>query len=182
MEFQNQSEAELTRMVTEIRRVLGNAGFDYVPGICPPGWNAPPALLNALLNNGIEFLASARDTETPIRPGARTAMSGVRGVSLLEPSWLADGRLAHLPSNFDATTPLSRAHEIVNSGGVVGIKVHVVKQIGTYVARDGLDRNYRNYLDAVLGDLEDHYGDELWWTSMAEVSDRLRQVRQERSA
>ena len=37
---------------------------------------------------------------------------------------------------------------------------------------DGMDAAYRDYLHRAFSELEDAYGDELWWTSMDEMAAR----------
>jgi hypothetical protein len=86
------------------------------------------------------------------------------------------GRLVHVPANFSATSPLDRALEIVATGGLVGIKAHIVKVAFGHVMLDGVDALYRNYLDVVLSELEDRDGDRLWFATMAEVAERARAV------
>jgi hypothetical protein len=121
----------------------------------------------------LEFLASARDVRTAVSRNARAEMSGMPGMSLLYPQLVQGGRLVHLTSNFAANNPIDRAIEIVELGGLLAIKAHAVKQAFGFTAVDGLDEHYSNYLDVVLSFLEDRYGEELWWTSMDEITKRV---------
>ena len=153
------------------------AGLDVAPGLAPPGWHAPPSLIEAMPQVGLSFLASARDVVTPVVSGALTNQSGLQGVSLLHPQWIADGRVVHMTSNFQATSPLARALAILDAGGLLAIKGHIIKDAMGHVALDGMDTLYRNYLDVVFGELTRRYGDTLWWTSMSEVAEQMKRAR-----
>lgn len=169
MEFQEQNCEEFTALLEEAIAIFGRAGIDYVPGICPPGWNSPPALLDAMVNVGLRFIGSARDLATPVSGHARTDMHGMNGVSLIYPQWIHDRRLLHVTSNFSCTNTIDRAFEIIEAGGLLSIKAHAVKKVFDYVADDGLDVGYRNFLDMLLMVLEEKYGDALFFTSMGEI-------------
>jgi hypothetical protein len=173
VEFQSHSHEQARAALAELLEIFDRAGLTHVPGMCPPGWDAPPGLLDALGEAGLRWLASARDIFTPIAPGARTNMSGMKGVSLLHPEWIAGGRLLHFPANFNATCTPDRATAIVDCGGLLSIKAHAVKAALGFVAYDGLDEIYANYLDLLLSRLEDRYGDDLWWTSMGEIGEQV---------
>lgn len=174
IEFQHQGVEACKAMLREAMAIFEEAGLPFVPGMTPPGWNAPPALLQAMVELGLSFVASARDIKTPVLPGARAAMSGLRGVSLLEPEWIAEGRLVHLPANFQATSPKERAVDLIEAGGLLSIKAHIVKDALGHIALDGVDALYMNYLDALFCWLEDRYGDGLWWTSMGAIAAHMK--------
>lgn len=178
VEFQQQSAEQCEAILRESMRLFDEAQLPYAKGMTPPGWNAPPGLVEAMARLDFDFLASARDIKTPIAPGARCSMSGLQGVSLLGPEWIAGGRLLHLPSNFQATSPIERAMSIVEHGGLLSIKAHIVKSAHGHVALDGVDRLYMNYLDVLLSTLEDRYGERLWWTSMGQLARSLRATAQ----
>jgi len=173
VEFQDESYEEIHGKLREIVAVFESTGIDYSPGMCPPGWNAPPALLDALADLGMTFVASARDIFTPISVDAVANMSGMRGVSLIHPQRIYNGRLLHIPANFHATSVIERAKDIIESGGLLSIKAHIVKNAMGHIAFDGLDEVYGNYLDLLLGRLAETYGDGLWWTSMNEIANRV---------
>lgn len=175
VEFQEQSHQTCVAMLRESMRLFEEAGLPFVRGMTPPGWNAPPGLISAMAELGFDFLASARDIKTPISRDARCEMSGLRGVSMTGPEWIADGRLVHVPANFQATSTLERAVELVECGGLVSIKAHIVKNAHGHIALDGVDPAYMNYLDLVLTRLEDGYGDALWWPTMGEIARELKQ-------
>jgi predicted deacetylase len=177
VEFQKQSIRECTRMLQEGLRICREAGLAIAPGLAPPGWNAPPNLIEAMPQVGLSFLASARDIVTPVASGALTDQSGLRGVSLIEPQWIGDGQVVHITSNFQATSPLDRALAILEAGGLLAIKGHIIKDAMGHVALDGMDTQYRNYLDVLFGDLTRRYGDTLWWTSMSEVAEHMKSAR-----
>ena len=173
VEFQEQSEQEFKQIMEEMIRIFDKAQLQYVRGICPPGWNAPDNLLNQLVAHNIKFVASARDIFTDISKDAVNNMSGIKGVPLIYPTLLKDNRLVHIPSNFQATSPVERARQIIEHGGLISIKAHIIKYAMGQVALDGVDQLYMNYLDMVLTSLEQEYGDDLWWTSMGEITDHI---------
>jgi predicted deacetylase len=187
MEFQEQSKAKCRALVQEARRIFVSAGLRHVPGFAAPAWNAPPALCAALSDADFRFVASARDLDTPVSQAARTAGSGLRGASLIQPTWVAcvstheraDAKatvrgLVHFTTNFQATSTLERARAIVEAGGLLLIKAHVFKTGGGITMLDGLDDDYSAYLERVWRDLDRRFGETLWWTSLAEVTNRCR--------
>jgi predicted deacetylase len=179
VEFQDESVRECKRMLEKGLGIFRDAGIDVPRGLAPPGWNAPPALIEAMPQAGLAFLASARDIVTPIAPDALTHQSGLQGVSLIHPQWIAAGRVVHVSSNFQATSPIERATAIADAGGLVAIKGHIVKHAMGHVALDGMDTLYRNYLDMLFRELRHRYGDALWWTSMSEIADHMTKSRRE---
>lgn len=175
-EFERQSISACTKTLRESMRIFEEAGIAYVPGMGIPGWDLTATLLEAMARAGLSFFASARDIRTPTAQGARTNMSGLKGVSLLYPERVGKRGLIHVTSNMQATCPVDRAIAIVELGGLLAIKAHAVKQAGAFIALDGLDDLYRNYLDVLFSTLEDRYGDALWWTSMGKVAARCGQI------
>jgi hypothetical protein len=173
VEFQEQSRLEVRKALQQTISIFNKAGLDFVPGICPPGWNAAPALLDAMTDTGLSFVASARDLFTPISKKAVTNMSGMKGVSLIFPQFIHNDKLLHISSNFQATSPIDRAIEIIENGGLLGIKAHIIKDAFGHISLDGLDEIYRNYLDRLFAVLENRYGDSLLWTSMGDLAVRL---------
>src|SRR6202790_1477601 len=77
---------------------------------------------------GIEWVASARDIQTPVSKGAKTAMSGLSGVSMLFPERIAPN-LVHIATNFQATSAPERAFDILDAGGILSIKAHITKNV-----------------------------------------------------
>ena len=178
IEFQSGSPAELKAALEEMTRIFKLAGLPAISGLCPPGWEAPPALLDAMVEIGIGFVASARDVLTPISPGVKAQMSGMNGVPLLHPQLIHGLRVLHIPANFHATSPIDRAYAILGCRGLLSIKAHIFKKAFGHVSYDGLDELYTNYLDVVLSELETRYGDSLWWTSMGEIATHVARPRQ----
>lgn len=176
VEFEGRSQAECTRMLRQALEIFDAAGLPRPRGMSPPGWYLDEHLARAMATVGLEYVASARDLITPVTDEATTAMSGLHGVSLLRPEPVFGGRLIHVPSNFSATSPLDRAFELAAAGGLVSIKAHIVKAAFGHVMLDGMDALFRNYIDVVLSRLEDHYGDRLWFATMADVAERARSV------
>jgi hypothetical protein len=173
VEFQNQSYEECVAIVHTASTIFALAGLRFVRGFVPPGWQLPPPLKRALDDSGFSFVCSARDIRTEIRRGAKNGMSGLRGVSLLEPELIGDS-LVHVPTNFQATSDLSRAERIVECNGLLSIKAHIFKEAGGHTMVDGLDDAYADRLSSLLTRLETAYGDSLWWASLDEVAERTR--------
>jgi hypothetical protein len=179
VEFQGQNRDECRSLLRKSLEIFAAGGLRYVSGFQAPGWNAPPALCEALCEEGFRFLCSARDVRTPVGAGSRTMMSGLAGASLILPTWIdmtsdTDRKLLHITTNFQATSTLERALEIIDAGGLLSIKAHIFKSGGGITLADGLDEAYINYLDLLCRELDRRYGERLWWTSHLEVAERCR--------
>jgi len=172
VEFQDEGEESIYRDLTEMESIFSKAGLKAYKGMCPPGWNAPPPLLRAMKRRGFRYVASARDLKTPITPDAVTDMSGIKDVSLVYPPTI-EGGLVHISSNFQATSPMERARSILEVGGLLKVKAHIVKLAFGRMSLDGIDQVYTNYLDMVFHVIEEEYGDRVWWATMGEVADRI---------
>jgi len=174
VEFQEESQAECARALSKMIGIFDKADLPRAAGMCPPGWNAPPALLHAMSEQGFEFVASARDILTEPTPKALAMMSGLRSVPLLEPAFWKAGHLVHVPINFQATSSIDRARAILDQGGLLSIKAHIIKNALGFVALDGVDQTYMNYLDLLFLTLKREYGESLWWPSLGELAGRVR--------
>ena len=175
-EFHRCSRARCVRVLRDALQIAGAAGLPIVRGLTPPDWHAPPALLEAMADLEMAFVASARDLDTPITPDALTHGSGLAGMSLIYPERLPFGRLVHFTTNFQATSSIERAIAIIEHGGLLSVKAHLLKRFGTYTALDGLDREYVEFLDRVFATIEDRYGEAVWWTSMGGIASRIHQT------
>jgi hypothetical protein len=178
VEFQEQDRAMCMRMLGTAIDIFAAAGLPMVKGMCPPAWNAPPALLEAMDVLDFLYVASARDILTPISVRATTSMSGLRGRSLIYPDTVGARGLVHLTTNFQATSPIERAFEILRAGGLLAIKGHIIKNALGFVMLDGIDGVYCNYLDLLFREIDREFGDSIWWTSMGEVARRVRERRE----
>lgn len=181
VEFAGRSAKECERRLREVITIFDEAGLPYSPGMCPPAWMLTPELAQAMCNVGLRWVASARDIRTPISLIAKNSMSGLTGASLVSPEVIEGGRMLHFTTNFQATSTLERAHQIVAISGLVAIKAHIVKEAFGFIMLDGLDAVYRDYLHRVFCELEDKYGDSLWWTSMNEIADKFQDQRSAQS-
>jgi hypothetical protein len=170
VEFQDQGVTECKEILAHAMAIFNQAGLPFVRGMTPPGWNLPDSLADAMIELEFDFVTSARDIRTPIAPGAKTNMSGLRNVSILYPEYIRNGQLLHMSTNFQATSSIDRATGIIEHSGVLSIKGHIIKNALGHVALDGIDDLYTNYLDLLFAMLEDRYGDSLWWTSMGEIA------------
>ncbi len=179
VEFQDdQSIRQCKTMLEEMMAIFDEAGLRYARGINPPGWDVPENLAKAMVECSLIFVSSARDIRTPISADAVTNMSGLKGVSLIYPQYIQDEKLIHFTSNFQATTPIERAIEIIEHGGLLSIKGHIVKSALGHLALDGIDALYCNYLDLLFSQLKQRYGESLWWTTMGEIAECLMKQKQ----
>lgn len=175
LEFQGQRQDEFSAILDEISEEFLTCGIEFEKGLCPPNWLAPKNLIEAMVSKEFTYLASARDLFTPITPDAKTNMSGLKGVSLIYPEFVADGKLVHIPANFNATRTIDRAIDIIENGGILSIKAHIIKNFAGYLLYDGVDEVYMNYLDTLLALLKNKYGDQLWFATMGEIAHRCRE-------
>jgi hypothetical protein len=173
IEFQDEPVVQMKWKLERAKEIFKDAGIDSVAGMCPPGWDAPLNLQTAMADVGMTFLCSARDVRTPVSGEAMTNMSGMKGVSLIYPQKITGG-LIQMTSNFAPNNPIDRAFEIIESGGLLAFKGHIVKKWKHYFAIDGVDEHYVNYWDVIMTTLENKYGDALWWTSFDEIARRCR--------
>jgi len=173
VEFQREDARGCGRKIAEMLRIFQTAGLRHVKGICPPGWDAPPALLAALAQASFRYVASARDIRTPVSRDALSAMSGLCGLPLFYPVKLPQTSLVHIPTNFQATSSIERAIEILEMGGLLSIKAHIVSEAFGYVAADGLGKSYATFLNELLNRISAAFGERLWWASMGEIAAQL---------
>ncbi len=167
-EFAGLSYRLCRAMVLRAMSIFDDAGLTIVRGLSPPAWHATDELLDALRDLDFRFIASARDLTTPVTRDATANGSGLRGVSLIEPTPL--GRLLHFTTNFQATSTIERACAIIDAGGLLSIKAHLLSEAGLYKALDGLASPYCDGLDRLFCTIEDRYGDAISWTSMGELA------------
>jgi hypothetical protein len=172
IEFQEQDRPTCARMLGQAIRIFDEAGLQWSRGLQPPGWNCPPALQQACRDVGIEWVTSARDICTPVSKHAKSAMSGLPGVSMLFPERIAPN-LLHISTNFQATSPPERAFAILDAGGILSIKGHITKDLPGHTHLDGVDRLYMNYLDRLLDDIEHRYGEAIDWTTIGQLAASL---------
>jgi len=168
LEFAGRSRAQCRNTIDDAIRLFERVRLPLVRGMSPPGWQAPPELLEAMHDSGLTFIASARDLNTPITPEAMASGSGLTGVSLIWPQRIEPG-LTHIPTNFQATSTIDRALAILRCGGLLSIKAHLLAESGSYRALDGLTVEYRDYLDRLFCAIEDRFAEDLRWTSMGEI-------------
>lgn len=180
-EFQEENAAQCETILRKALTIFEDARLPFVRGMTPPGWTASPALLLAMSRLGFSYVASARDTRSPISRDARANMSGLKDVSLVRPEFVADGSLIHFTTNFQATNRIERAMDILRYGGLLAIKAHIVKHAYGYTMLDGLDDVYANYLDLLFKNIADEFGDQLWWTTMGGITDHVRAQRSDKS-
>ena len=172
VEFQHQDRAACAAMLSEALQIFDEAGVRHVRGFQVPGWSCSLSLQQACRDVGIEWVMSARDILTPVSRDARTAMSGLNGVSLLFPERIAPN-LLHVSTNFQATSAPERAFDILDAGGILSVKAHISKNVPGHTHLDGVDHLYMNYLDRVFGDIEQRYGDAIEWTTLGKLASSL---------
>ena len=171
-EFQDEPVPVHLGKLRRMRAIFEQAGLPASPGMTPPSWNATPTLVEAMAAAGLEYLSSSRDIFSPVSADAVCRMSGIADTPLVQACRVGD--LVHLPTNFQATCPAERAYQVLESGGVLGIKAHIVKHAYGHVSLDAMDATYANYLDLLFGRLKERFGEALWWTSMGEINARIR--------
>ena len=171
-EFGGRDRRECQSMLKEALDLFEEVELRLSPGMCPPGWGLSDELAEAMIAVRLKFVASARDLRTPITRDAVSAMSGRPGVSLIYPEWIMNHRLLHFATNFQATSTVDRAEQVIALNGLVAVKAHIVKEAFGHVALDGMDKAYRDYLHEVFCRLEDRFAESLWWTSMAQITSR----------
>jgi len=172
VEFRNRNRSACAGMLAEAIRIFDESGLRYVRGLQPPGWDFSLALQQACQDVGIDWVASARDIEAPVSMDAKTAMSGLSGVSMLFPERIASG-LIHVSTNFQATSAAERAFDILDAGGVLSIKAHITKTVPGHTHLDGVDDLYMTYLDRLFDDIEGRYGETINWTTPGELTASL---------
>jgi hypothetical protein len=182
VEFQDEPVSAHRATLRRMLDIFDAAKLPYVRGMCPPGWNAPSTLISAMDELGFEFVASARDIITEVTPDARANMSGLRGPSLIYPTAIDGTQLVHVTSNFQATSSWERARAVIDAGGVLAIKAHMIKNALGHIALDGIDPVYCNLLDLLFERLRREYGDAVWWTTMGQLSSRIRAGRAEKAS
>jgi hypothetical protein len=109
---------------------------------------------------------------TAVAKDAKTAMSGMNGVSLLFPERIAP-KLLHFCTNFQATSVAERAFEILDAGGVLSIKAHIAKNVPGHLHLDGVDELYMNYLDRLFFEIEQRYAEAIEWTTLNQLATPL---------
>ncbi len=173
VEFAHCSHRQCERILEQSMRIFNGADLPFSPGLCPPIWHFSRPLGTAMAAQGLTWVASARDLDTPITPSARTAGSGLQGVALTRPQRVFDLPLLHFPINFQATSSLDRAFSILDSGGLLSIKAHITRHLPGHTLLDGLDHDYRAYLHTLFRAIDRRYGTSLWWTSMNGIARHL---------
>jgi hypothetical protein len=173
-EFQDEPVEMQLDKLGKIREIFERAQLPYVPGICPPRWTAQATLIEALDRFGNEFLASSRDIFTPVAGNAVCKMSGLEGTPLIHACRVSNQ--VHFTTNFQGTSPYERAFEILDAGGILAIKSHIIKYAFGHISLDALDRVYCNYLDLMFRDVKQRFGDSIWWASMAEINRQIRET------
>lgn len=169
LEFERRSAKECRDILRAATDIFDRARLPIVRGMAAPGWNVTPQLLTAMHDAGLTFVASARDLDTPIAHDAVTNGSGMRGVALIAPQRIDHG-LLHIPTNFQATSTIERAMSVLECGGLLSIKAHLLAECGSYRALDGLTPAYRDHLDRIFFAIEERFGDAVSWTSMGELA------------
>jgi len=173
VEFQEQDREECARLLRRALQIFDAAGITYVRGFAPPGWNLTEPLAGALADLKFAFVCSERDLITVPTPEATARSAGPRSFPLLRPGFIHDGRVVQFTHNFQATSRIERALDIIRVRGLLAIKAHVFKTGRGHTMLDGLDDLYCNYLDMLFSELDRRFGEGLWWTSFGQVAARL---------
>lgn len=172
-EFQSQSREECRAMLERAFAIFHEAKLAVRAAHQAPLWHVTPALVDASVDMKLRWIAAGRDLFTAPSDDATAAMNGPQGLSMMHPTLLCDGKLVAFTTNFQATSDVDRAFSILDQGGVLAIKGHIIKRVGPYVALDGMDEAYRAYLDALLRLIKERYRDRVWFTSMHDIAERV---------
>jgi hypothetical protein len=179
-EIQSQSPAECRRLLAAAAAIFARAGLPMRPGHQPPLWHVTPSFVAACGFEGIRWIGGGRDLRTLPSDDAPAQGNGPRGVSMMHPT-LVGGGLVVITTNFQATSDVDRAFAILDQGGILAVKAHIIKRVGNYVALDGMDEVYRAYLDALFLLIERRYGSSVWFSSMHEIAERVHAARPARA-
>lgn len=169
-EFQGQPAEVCARILREAAEIFAAADLPMAAGHQPPLWHATRGFIEAAPRVGLRWIMAARDLNAKPSDDALAAMSGPHGPSVIHPTLVGDRKLVHLTTNFQATSDAERAFAILDGGGVLAIKAHIIKRVGAYVALDGLDEVYRAYLDALFRLVKERYGTKVLFTSPDEIA------------
>jgi len=180
VEFAGLSRRHCSQKLKQALRIFDDAGLPRPSGMQPPAWEMSEELAQAMTDVRLGYACAARDILTPIAPGALTSMSGPTGLPLTEPALIQKSRLIHIPTNFQATSPLERAVDIIEQGGLLSIKGHIIKNAMGHIALDGIDGVYCNLLDLLFTTLEERYGEALWWPSLAQLCAHISEAKGDR--
>ena len=181
VEFHDRTAAECADLLGQAQAIFSAASLPPPEGMTPPSWELSTDLAEGMVERGLSYVASARDIVTDIGTSSVTAMSGLCGVALIHPELIQRDRLVHVPTNFQATSSVDRALNIIECGGLLSIKAHIIKNCFGHVALDGLDELYRNYLDVLFGELARQFGDSIWWATMGEIAAQAYEIRETRA-
>ncbi|MBR0866809.1 hypothetical protein JQ614_34675, partial [Bradyrhizobium diazoefficiens] len=140
LEYLDASEEECRRSLAGIFQIFHAANLAFVPGMSPPGWYLSHGLARAMRDAGLTFVGSSRDLVSAVHREARSGMSGLTGTSLIAPQWISGG-LLNFTTNYQATSTIDRARSIIDHGGLLAIKAHVIKRAGSYVGWMGSAKN-----------------------------------------
>jgi hypothetical protein len=173
VEFQDEEVEECTAILRRGLELFDAAQVKYVRGFAPPAWNCPPSLVEALEALDFDFVISARDIDSAITRDAVTNMSGLKNVSLIYPQRVGTRGLVHISTNFQATSELERAFQVIDLNGVLHVKAHIFKEGLGHTMVDGLDDCYCDFLANLFTELRSRYGAAIWWTHLSELSARV---------
>lgn len=173
VEFQNESLNSCMRSVKRARELFLRAGLPSPRGFCPPAWSAPPNLLAALGLQGFQYVSTTRDIDSHVELGALSMGSGPRGFPAYAAHIIKRLQLVHIPVNFQATSPIGRAVQILEQGGLLSIKAHAIRDACGHIARDYLDSSYVSYLSQLISVIGERFGESVWWATFDEVSEHL---------
>lgn len=175
-EFALLDSQECIRRLRQIKKIFEDAGLGQPQGFAPPGWALTEPLLTALASENYQFICSARDLKTDFSLDALSCGAGSHGLSLFAPAYLDQTPIVHMAANWSVNSSFERAQQIIEGGGMLSIKAHMIKDFFGHKSLDGLDKSYSQYLSRLFTHLENRYGESIWWATMSEVAEWYRTV------
>ena len=150
--------------------IFKNAGLKYVRGFRPPGWGVSNGLFKALKDLNYEFIACSADVKTKISKNAISNDAGIKGVSLIYPSYYRG--LINIPQNWDIMhSSIKRAIEIVKLNGVIGAKGHIANIYDGEIIGNGLTEESFNNIMTLLEELEKY---DVEYLTMREIATKYK--------
>jgi peptidoglycan/xylan/chitin deacetylase (PgdA/CDA1 family) len=172
-EFKHLSEEEARRRIRIAVKKLAQAGIPFVKGFAPPGWGVSRDLLKVLAEEGFIYIAGSADFTSPVHVKAVSKEAGLKGVPLIFPSKVFSN-LINVPRNWTPhRNDLYRALKIIESGGLLGIHMHVEDEYhGTYLG-NGITIENICRLEKLLDAIESTFGGSVDFLTFSEVAHHM---------
>jgi len=169
-EFLHLNYMEAVRRIKIAIYKLNRAEIPFIKGFAPPGWGVNKETLKALADEGFIYIAGSADFTTPITRNATSREAGLRGISLIFPSPIFS-KLINIPRNWTPhRNDVKRALKIIESGGILGIHMHVENEYhGNYLG-NGLTVENLSKLEKLVDTIARAYGDSVCFSTFSEIA------------